>query len=128
MEDLLSSPLQTIFSFTAPMMFGFPAQNMPAMIPQGSATVTVDMVSQRIRERLESINQVNRAHVLEHEKHKTDLTSYKDSIKSLERKSEDVSDRFKFYQEMSGYVRDLLDCLNEKVGHLPLCYVHSWIP
>ena len=98
------------------MPFGFPVQSMPAMVPPGRHNVTVDMVSQRIKERLDSIQQVHRGHVLEIEKHKTDVESYKKSIVSLEAKSADVSDRFKFYQEMSGYVQDLIDCLNEKVG------------
>ena len=98
------------------MPFGFPVQSMPAMVPQGMNTVTVDMVSQRIKERLSSIQQVHRAHVVEAEKHKTDVSNYEKNIKSLEVKSADVSERFKFYQEMSGYVQDLIDCLNEKVG------------
>lgn len=98
------------------MQFGFPTQSMPMMAPLGSHNVTVDMVSSRIKERLDSIQQVHRGHVLEAEKHRTDVESYKKSIASLETKSADVSDRFKFYQEMSGYVQDLIDCLNEKVG------------
>ena len=98
------------------MPFCFPTQSMAAMIPTGGHTVTVGMVSQRIKERLDSIQQVHRSHVLEIEKHRSDVSDYKKSITSLETKSADVSDRFQFYQEMSGYVQDLIDCLNEKVG------------
>lgn len=95
--------------------FGFPVQSMPAIIPVGGHTITIDMVSQRIKERLDSIQQVHRSHLLEMEKHRTDVKEYKKSIISLEAKSADVSDRFQFFQEMSGYVQDLIDCLNEKV-------------
>ena len=98
------------------MSFGFPVTSMPAMIPPGGLTITVDMVSQRIKERLSSVQQVHRSHVLEMEKHSNDVRDYKKSITSLEAKSADVSDRYQFYQEMSGYVQDLIDCLNEKVG------------
>ena len=92
---------------------------MPAIIPVGGHTITIDMVSQRIKERLDSIQQVHRSHLLEMEKHRTDVKEYKKSIISLEAKSADVSDRFQFFQEMSGYVQDLIDCLNEKVGISP---------
>eukprot|EP00794_Sanderia_malayensis_P000333 gene333-965_t len=104
-----------MYDAQASMMYGFPVQTMPSIGPQGGNTVTVDMVSQRIRERLESLQQVHRAHVLEHDKHKKDIETYKLSTKTLEIKSADVSDRFNYYQEMSGYVRDLLECLNEKM-------------
>ncbi|XP_065056969.1 PAX3- and PAX7-binding protein 1-like isoform X2 [Rhopilema esculentum] len=103
------------FSAGSTITYGFPVQSMPSVMPQGMQNVTVEMVSNRIKERLDSIQQVHRAHVLEAEKYRNDVANYKKSTISLESKLADVSDRFKFYQEISGYVQDLIDCLNEKV-------------
>lgn len=101
----------------------YPVKSVPVMGPDGTQNVTVDMVSHRIKERLNSIQQVHRAHILEVEKHRNDVKDYKKSISSLEAKYADVADRFRFYQEMNGYVQDLIDCLNEKVG----VFVHERI-
>lgn len=36
----------------------------------------------------------------------------------LERKAPECAKRFRFYQELRGYVTDLVECLDEKVGLL----------
>ena len=105
-----------------PIVFGFPgiqssvSQGQVPFMQTFSETVTVEMVTQRLQERLSSVEQVHRAHKLEHDKVKMDLESSESNVTTLERNSLDVSDRFTFYQDIFGYVKDLIECLNEKVS------------
>lgn len=39
-----------------------------------------------------------------------------DSIRHLSGKTRGLEEQFKFFQEMRGYVKDLVECMNEKVG------------
>lgn len=34
-----------------------------------------------------------------------------------------LADRFQFYQDLRGYVTDLVECLDEKVGHMNSIYL-----
>ena len=59
---------------------------------------------------------VHRAHMLESEKLGDDLEDSKKSIETCENSVSRLESRYRFFQEMRGYVRDLVECLNEKVG------------
>lgn len=80
--------------------------------------VTVELVEKRLSEQLDSKKQLHRMHKQEYEKTKFDLELSKENIVDLERKAVDVSDRFAFYQDIRGYIKDLLECLREKVVYL----------
>lgn len=65
--------------------------------------------------RLDSMKEFQKANQQQHEKHQQ---SRDDSIKTIERlegSSGGIAERYKFLQEMRGYVQDLLECFNEKV-------------
>ena len=66
--------------------------------------------------RLESLGQVHRAHL--HEKDDLDerLDSTEKNIDRMEKDCTKLEEQSKFFQEMRGYVRDLVECLNDKVG------------
>jgi hypothetical protein len=58
------------------------------------------------------MDEVHRSHVRERdhiEESSTSIDMCKDRVKGLE-------EQYRFFQEMRGYVRDLVECLNEKVG------------
>ncbi len=68
---------------------------------------------------------VHRAHIHErddmssrHEMSETNIEKFSGSKGPLE-------ERYKFFQEMRGYVRDLVECLNEKVGLQLAIYLRS---
>ena len=50
----------------------------------------------------------------------------------MEGASKGLEERYQFFQEMRGYVRDLVECLNEKVGEhgwyaaMLICYWSEW--
>ena len=56
-----------------------------------------------------------RAHANEKVDLESRLESTDQSIVTLEGGSEGVEEQYQFFQEMRGYVRDLVECLNEKV-------------
>lgn len=97
---------------------GYPMQIFPTAytIPVADSQVfDVDIIAKRLSEQLDTKKQLHRLHTQQREKNKFDLDSSKENIVTLERKAGDVSDRFSFYQEMQGFVKDLIECLNEKV-------------
>ncbi|EDO38733.1 predicted protein [Nematostella vectensis] len=65
--------------------------------------------------RLESLQEVYRVHKLERDKTVTHLETAQESIDNMEGRGGDIERNFAFFQEMRGYVRDLIECLNEKV-------------
>lgn len=94
-----------------------PSQRLqPLISTEERKSVTMDTVWDKINKRLVSIQEVNRGHRLEMDKFQSHRQTAEDSIEQLEQQGVDVEKRFKFFQEMRGYVRDLLECLNEKVG------------
>ena len=67
--------------------------------------------------RLTSMEEVHHAHLNESQTLVNDIAGTEQSIIDCENSIESLEDRYRFFQEMRGYVRDLVECLNEKVGH-----------
>ena len=59
---------------------------------------------------------VHRAHVHEHDDLESRIESCTAAISQLESSTDRLEEQSRFFQEMRGYVRDLIECLNEKVG------------
>ena len=78
--------------------------------------ITVDMICDKMKQQLNSLQEVHRGHQMEQEKVTQQLETAQGSIKKLERQGRNAEQRFSFFQEMRGYVRDLIECLNNKVG------------
>ena len=64
---------------------------------------------------LDGLQSVNRTHKIELERIVTDCADTRESNQTCETEAPLLEARFKFFQELRGYVRDLIDCLNEKV-------------
>ena len=94
---------------------GVPMSGYPSYPPTSLSTVTMDMVWEKMNNRIVSLQEVNRGRRLEKEKMSSQMESCDASITSLERQMKDAESRYGFFQEMRGYVRDLIECLNEKV-------------
>lgn len=77
------------------------------------------------------MDMVYRTHKQELEKTVFDIDDAKDIIESSEQKAPDLEKRFQFFQELRGYVRDLVECLNEKVCPsflFVLTHTHAYTP
>ena len=92
-----------------------PGYQQSSYPPLSLNTVTMDMVWEKMNNRIVSLQEVNRGRRMEKEKMSSQMESCDESITSLERQMKDAERRFGFFQEMRGYVRDLIECLNEKV-------------
>ncbi|XP_025097837.1 PAX3- and PAX7-binding protein 1-like isoform X2 [Pomacea canaliculata] len=77
--------------------------------------ITIESVRKRLQERLDSMDMVYRSHKMELERAQTDMEDCEKNIATCKLKSGDLEERYRFFQEMRGYVRDLVECLNEKV-------------
>ncbi|XP_069744876.1 PAX3- and PAX7-binding protein 1 isoform X1 [Narcine bancroftii] len=76
--------------------------------------VTIDLVKKRLKDRLDSMKEVHKTNQQRLDKLHEDLETSSKTIERLEGITDD-SGRYRFFQEMRGYVRDLLECFNEKV-------------
>ncbi|XP_069680870.1 PAX3- and PAX7-binding protein 1 [Periplaneta americana] len=83
--------------------------------PSRTDTTTPQAVANKLRDRLASLREV-------HARHKTDLNRVTDELAStkaerehLEMEKPLLAQKFRYYQELRGYVTDLVECLDEKV-------------
>lgn len=73
--------------------------------------------------RLESLSMVHRVHTQERDNVQSGLAQSKRSTEELENKTSDgqiskLNVKYTFMQQLRSYVRDVLDCFNEKVNNL----------
>ncbi|XP_051880773.1 intron Large complex component GCFC2-like [Pristis pectinata] len=76
--------------------------------------VNLETVKKRLINRLESLQEVHRSHHCEQEKIQESAESSRCTIEHLEAVS-DSGLRYRFYQEMRTYVKNLINCFNEKI-------------
>lgn len=62
------------------------------------------------------MDEVHRSHTRERDSLVSDIDDTEKSIETCQEKVAGLEARYRFFQEMRGYVRDLVDCLSEKVG------------
>lgn len=77
---------------------------------------TMESILTRLKGRLGQLQDTHRGRMLEKEKIISHSTVSEESIIKLSLHGKDAERQYSFYQEMRGYVRDLIGCLNEKVG------------
>lgn len=66
--------------------------------------------------RLSELCSVHRVHKHEMEDMDSRLEACQLNAEKFQEKIRSLEERYRFFQEMRGYVRDLVECLNEKVG------------
>lgn len=71
--------------------------------------------------RLGDLKEVNRRHTLDQNERIAELNSLRDESRRLKDEAPGLAERFRFYQDLRGYVTDLVECLDEKVGALLMC-------
>ncbi|XP_075767003.1 PAX3- and PAX7-binding protein 1 [Pelodiscus sinensis] len=89
---------------------------VPFKTPSNEMTpVTIDLVKKQLKDRLDSMQELHKANQQQHEKHQQNQEDSTKAIERLEGSSGGIGERYKFLQEMRGYVQDLLECFSEKV-------------
>ncbi|XP_071112400.1 PAX3- and PAX7-binding protein 1-like [Haliotis cracherodii] len=80
-----------------------------------ASQLTIEAIRRRMQERLHIMDEVYRSHKMERDRLATEFVDTQTCIDECEGKCSSLGERYKFFQEMRGYVRDLVECLNEKV-------------
>lgn len=66
--------------------------------------------------RLSNLREVHRRHELNYEAVVQELVQSEKELGEGEMRAPEMAQRYKYYQELRGYVTDLVECLDEKVG------------
>lgn len=79
---------------------------------------------------MDSLKEVHRRHQLDQEHLEQELGQTVKELDDGEIRAPQLAQRFRYYQELRGYVTDLVECLDEKVGlyALTFFYVHWGFP
>uniref|UniRef100_A0A672K332 PAX3- and PAX7-binding protein 1-like n=2 Tax=Sinocyclocheilus grahami TaxID=75366 RepID=A0A672K332_SINGR len=90
--------------------------SVPYPIPSCDLTlITTDLVKKRLKDRLSFMRQGHDSNARRFEQIQEELEASKKTIQLLEGSSQEAADKYRFLQEMRGYVGDLLECFSEKV-------------
>ncbi|XP_016383923.1 PAX3- and PAX7-binding protein 1 [Sinocyclocheilus rhinocerous] len=77
--------------------------------------ITTDLVKKRLKDRLSFMRHGHDSNARRFEQIQEELEASKKTIQLLEGSSQEAADKYRFLQEMRGYVGDLLECFSEKV-------------
>ena len=84
-------------------------------IPDKLVPITVESLKSRLENRLGDLKETNHSHTQRLERLELDMTTAEKEIAHLEEHSSSISLDYQFYQQMKGYIHDLLSCHTEKV-------------
>ena len=84
-------------------------------IPDKLVPITVESLKSRLSNRLRDLRETASAHRRRREQIVTDLDNSQDEVTRADGRRGGLGLDYQFYQEMRGYLRDLLGCLGEKV-------------
>ncbi|XP_052809923.1 PAX3- and PAX7-binding protein 1-like [Mya arenaria] len=88
------------------------------MTSKAYENITLEGLINRLKDRLTTMEEVHRGHKQEADKLEHDIEDSQMAIVNCEAGASKLEERFTFFQEMRGYVRDLVECLNEKVPEI----------
>lgn len=74
------------------------------------------MIAEKLKEQYEKVLQSRQNHEIQLDKTREDIQEVMKEIEELKLKAPNAADRFRFYQELRGYITDLVECLDEKIG------------
>ncbi|XP_043226596.1 PAX3- and PAX7-binding protein 1-like isoform X2 [Amphibalanus amphitrite] len=80
------------------------------------AELTPDAVRQRLQQKLSELRLAQDGHVTGRDRTLDDLVSGQSEIDRLERAAPRAARRYQYYQDIRGYVTDLIECFNEKMA------------
>ncbi|XP_011870465.1 PREDICTED: PAX3- and PAX7-binding protein 1 [Vollenhovia emeryi] len=83
--------------------------------PTKIVPVTPQEVINKMRARLDNLKEVHRRHQQDHERLEGELEQAVKELDECEVRTPHYAQRFRYYQELRGYVTDLVECLDEKL-------------
>lgn len=91
-----------------------PTVTKPAIDP--GIPRTPDMIAAKLREHYQNVCESRNDNLKKLETIQSDIEQATKELEELKMKAPIAAERFKFYQELRGYITDLVECLDEKVG------------
>ncbi|XP_044266326.1 PAX3- and PAX7-binding protein 1 [Tribolium madens] len=88
-----------------------PTQAIDPGIPR-----TPQMIADKLREHYQSVCESRENNIKKLQQNQQDIEQISKELDELKTKAPVAAERFKFYQELRGYITDLVECLDEKVG------------
>ncbi|KAK9498494.1 hypothetical protein O3M35_003118 [Rhynocoris fuscipes] len=73
------------------------------------------LVTSKLKDRLTELRQVHRRHTTELTAITEEMETLRKECNQLKEDAPRLADRFRFYQDLRGYVTDLVECLDEKI-------------
>ncbi|XP_015599684.1 PAX3- and PAX7-binding protein 1 [Cephus cinctus] len=92
-----------------------PPPSMHPPDPTKIVPISPEEVVNKIRGRLDSLREVHRRHQLDQEQLEQELGQTLKELDQGELRAPELAQRFRYYQELRGYVTDLVECLDEKL-------------
>nr|CAD7423431.1 unnamed protein product [Timema monikensis] len=98
------------------MIHEVPTLSMHCFGADDSKLSTPQSIVNKLKERLVSLKEVHHRHTQDRDRVADDLVTLSAEREDLESEGPALVQRFRFYQELRGYVTDLVECLDEKVA------------
>lgn len=77
---------------------------------------TPQMIAEKLREHFQKVCASRDYNIAQLKKTREDIQQVTKELDELRFKAPGAAERFRFYQELRGYITDLVECLDEKVG------------
>lgn len=90
------------------------------ILKKSDNVLTTGDIKARLEERLSALKKMHEVHKEEHSECEKQLIENKELLSKLETEGPERAQNFSLYQQMSGYVKDLVECLDLKVAHIEL--------
>ncbi|XP_014239886.1 PAX3- and PAX7-binding protein 1 [Cimex lectularius] len=91
----------------------FGSSAFPPLPPSGITDPQV--VVSKLKDRLTDLREVHRRHTIDRDKATDEINTLKRECAELKENAPKLAERFRFYQDLRGYVTDLVECLDEKI-------------
>ena len=116
---------------SAPYQEPYSTRTTQPHIPNRLIPVTVESLKCRLQRHLQELEESHSGHRQRLDQLDTDLETAHREIVRREQRSSEAALEYQFFQEMRGYIRDILSCLTEKVSWetwltpIPSCVAHT---
>lgn len=91
-------------------------QQQPHVKIEPGVPRTPQTIVEKLKEHFVSVCESRETHRLQLEQNNREMDMLSRELEDLKVKAPKAAEKFKFYQELRGYITDLVECLDEKVG------------
>lgn len=101
---------------SAPYQEPHSTSTIQSHIPNKLIPITVETLKSRLQRHLKELEESHSSHQRRLDQLDTDLETAHREIERRKQRSSEAALEYQFFQEMRGYIRDILSCLTEKVS------------